>query len=111
VLAPNAKLRPQIIPRTPDTPYDASDDLEGTPHQSTSARMSWARLLKRVFDIDIERCPNCGGTLKIIAAIENPTVIARILAHLGLPASHLRCAVHAPLAVQPALPCVGVRAS
>jgi hypothetical protein len=30
--------------------------------------MSWARLLKRVFDIDIEHCPNCGGRLKIIAA-------------------------------------------
>src|SRR5215470_16112939 len=30
--------------------------------------MSWARLLKRVFDIDIERCPNCGSALKIIAA-------------------------------------------
>jgi hypothetical protein len=24
--------------------------------------MSWARLLKRVFDIDLERCPHCGGT-------------------------------------------------
>ena len=47
--------------------------------------MSWARLLKRVFDIDIERCTHCGGTLKIIAAIEDPPVIARILAHLGLP--------------------------
>ena len=47
--------------------------------------MSWARLLKRVFDIDIERCTDCGGTLKIIAAIEDPPVIARILAHLGLP--------------------------
>ncbi len=35
------------------------------------ARMSWARLLRRVFDIDILRCPNCGaGELKIIAAIE-----------------------------------------
>src|SRR5262249_7359227 len=34
--------------------------------------MSWARLLKRVFDIDIEHCPNCGAALKIIAAIEDP---------------------------------------
>ena len=23
--------------------------------------MNWARLLKRVFDIDPERCPHCGG--------------------------------------------------
>ncbi len=45
-----------------------------------------ARLLKRVFDIDIERCPQCGGKLKIIAAIEEPTVIERILTHLGLSA-------------------------
>jgi len=37
------------------------------------------------FDIDIENCPNCGGTLKIIAAIEDPPVIDKILSHLGLP--------------------------
>jgi hypothetical protein len=38
-----------------------------------------------VFDIDIERCA-CGGQLKIIAAIEDPGVISRILIYLGLPA-------------------------
>ena len=48
-----------------------------------STRMRWARLLKRVFDIDIERCV-CGGKLKIIAVIEEPLVIERILTHLGL---------------------------
>jgi hypothetical protein len=41
--------------------------------------------LKRAFDIHMEHCPNCGGSLKIIAAIEDPPVIVKILSHLGLP--------------------------
>ena len=51
-------------------------------------RRAWAGrgLLKCVFDIDLEHCPQCGGTLKIIAAIEEPAVIVKILTHLGLPA-------------------------
>ncbi len=44
------------------------------------------QLLKRAFGIDHEHCPQCGGELKIIAAIEEPAVIVRILKHLGLPA-------------------------
>ena len=47
--------------------------------------MGWAHLLKRVFNIDLEHCPQCGGELKIIAAIEELAVIVRILTHLGLP--------------------------
>jgi len=47
--------------------------------------MSWAYLLKRVVEIDITTCPQCGGTLTLLAAIEEPTVIAKILSHLGLP--------------------------
>ena len=79
VLAPNARLRAAIIPQPAQK--------HGAPVREHShdqaARMSWARLLKRVFDI--ERC-ECGGQLKIIAAIEEPVVIVRILTHLGLPA-------------------------
>lgn len=47
--------------------------------------MSWARLLKRVFDIDMEQRV-CGGKLKLIAVIEEPSVIKRILKHLNLDA-------------------------
>jgi hypothetical protein len=47
--------------------------------------MSWACLLKRVFDIGVEYCANCGGRLKIIAAIVDPAVITKILTHLHLP--------------------------
>ena len=45
--------------------------------------MGWAKMLKRVFDIDIQTCLKCGGQIKIISAILNPQVIKRILAHLG----------------------------
>ncbi len=44
--------------------------------------MSWAQRLKRVFGIDIETCPACGGALRIIACIEDPLVIKKILTHL-----------------------------
>lgn len=84
-LAPNAKIRSMITPGRPVTENDTSDEPDSATHHSTAASMCWARLLKRVFDIDIEHCPHCGGTMKIIAAMEDPSVIAKILAHLGLP--------------------------
>jgi hypothetical protein len=46
------------------------------------AAMTWARRLKRVFNIDIEICTECGGAVKVIASIEDPVVIEKILAHL-----------------------------
>src|ERR687892_1904688 len=68
VLAPNAKLRSKIVPGpAPPATESPSEDAHA---QGETPRMSWARLLKRVFDIDIEHCPNCGGALKIIACPE-----------------------------------------
>jgi hypothetical protein len=86
VLAPNAKLRAEIILDGKKSKSKSSGDNDDVPQSTTSVRISWARLLKRVFDIDIEQCPHCGGTLKIIAAILESTAITKILDHLGLPA-------------------------
>jgi hypothetical protein len=35
----------------------------------------------RVFGIEIELCAGCGGRVKVIASIEEPELIDRILAH------------------------------
>ena len=83
VLAPNAKLRSKVVP-TP-APQTTAGESDCTHQHSASLRMTWARLLKRVFDIDVERC-QCGGKLKLIAVIEEPAVIEKILTHLGLAA-------------------------
>jgi hypothetical protein len=46
--------------------------------------MNWSRLLKRVVDIDMRHCPNCGGGgLKIIAAVLERQVIETILTPWG----------------------------
>ena len=89
VLEPNAKLRTQVVPAGQDdegaTRAEAEADELHDPHRWAS-RISWARLLKRVFEIDMEHCPNCGGELKVIAVILETQVIERIVEHLGLPA-------------------------
>jgi 23S rRNA U2552 (ribose-2'-O)-methylase RlmE/FtsJ len=44
--------------------------------------MTWAQRLKRIFGIDIETCAACGGAVRIIACIEDPDVIEKILTQL-----------------------------
>ena len=44
--------------------------------------MTRAQRLKRVFNIDIDTCRECGGAMKVIACIEDPMIIKKILTHL-----------------------------
>jgi len=41
-----------------------------------------AQRLKRVFNIDIEVCSRCGGSVRVIASIEDQETVDRILDHL-----------------------------
>ena len=71
VLAPYAKLRALVVPAGQDQDAGASGAAAPEPGcaHARPARISWVRLLKRVFEIDMAHCPNCGGQLRIIAAI------------------------------------------
>ena len=87
VLAPNAKLRAQVVPQGPKLQEQANEaaaasECETEPVRGRAYRISWARLLKRVFDIDIQHCPNCGGELKVIAVILERPVVEKILTYL-----------------------------
>ena len=48
--------------------------------------------MRRVFDVDILRCPRCDHRLVILAAINDPFVAQKILRHLGLSADGPRVA-------------------
>ena len=85
VFAPNSSHRARVTPskrgkgnklKAPDEPQDQ------TPTERRAA-MTWAQRLKRVFNIDIETCSKCGGAVKVIACIEDPAIIDKILTHLN----------------------------
>ena len=76
-LAPHSQLRWAIIPTPRQQGVDGHEANTGTP------RWSWARLLGRVFDLDMATCPLCRrGSLRIIAALTQEAVMTRILRHL-----------------------------
>jgi hypothetical protein len=82
VFAPNSKYRAQVTPAKRGTVKKPRPlDEDQTPAECKTA-MTWAQRLKRVFNIDIEICSECGGDVRIIASIEEPAVIQKILAHL-----------------------------
>jgi hypothetical protein len=59
--------------------------LRAERNETLARRIAWADLLKRVFEVDALRCPGCGGRMRLIAAITDPSVAHRILECLGLP--------------------------
>jgi len=56
----------------PDTPY------------RRKCLMTWAALIKAVFEVDPLKCSSCGGTMKIVGFIDEENLIEKILWHCKL---------------------------
>jgi hypothetical protein len=84
-------LRRRIAPAVPDAPVVPTQlplfDVQGraavvaVEHDGGSRprRIAWARLLARVFSVDILACPRCEGRLVATAAVLDPDEIAALL--------------------------------
>jgi hypothetical protein len=83
-LAGSLSARALAAPTSCDDP-DPGVSSPAWPAAPLSRRLSWAELLRRVYDIDVLACPRCAGQLRVLAAISDPPVVRQILAHLGLP--------------------------
>ena len=99
--APNAKLRPLVVqagaqaPRRRDKPQAGGHDCQvplsdaELAHHAVeqarrdSGRLSWSAAIKITWKIDTLQCP-CGGRRNLVALIDQPPVVKKILAHLGL---------------------------
>ena len=81
VLAPNHRWRAAVTPAG----RGRGKSVAAQPEKSAIERhvaMSWAQRLKRVFGIDVESCVRCGSAVRVIASIEEPVLIERILEHV-----------------------------
>ena len=69
---------------------------------------TWAWQMRRAFALDVLRCSRCADRMELIATIDDPAVVARILEHLGLPGARAgpepTASVSRPRDTQPALP-------
>ena len=82
VLAPNHRWRGLVTPAKRGKDVKPIADREVRSPAERHAAMTWAQRLKRVFNIDIGVCGRCGGSVRIVACIEDQNIIDRILAHL-----------------------------
>ena len=57
-----------------------SDDDEEV--DVNARKRAWARLLAKGYEVDPFVCPKCGAGMKVIAIIEDPDKLKRILRHL-----------------------------
>ena len=74
---------PRSDPRAdPEAPPPAPP-VPGPAAANRAAR--WADLMRRAFALDVLACPRCGGRMTVIATIDDPRVVRKILDHLGLP--------------------------
>ena len=91
VLAAHARLRQRVVaqakrPSEPEPP----DSAAGSPPPGPTAPprpgryLSWAELLRRVFEIDVLECPACGGRMRILATLTEETSIASFLRGIGV---------------------------
>jgi len=85
VFASHHRLREGVIPRpaAPPPPPQLALDFalaDDSPASSPRPRrIAWAKLLARVFALDITRCRKCGGRMRVLEVVSDADAIARIL--------------------------------
>jgi hypothetical protein len=78
------KKKADVTAAQAPAPSSARTSLGAGIVKPVGARIDWASLLRRIYLEDVLACP-CGGRRRIIADVDDPSVIEAILTHLGLP--------------------------
>jgi hypothetical protein len=76
--------QPTLCPEATAAASPTHDPEPATARRQSDSRIPWRDLLLRVFREDVLACP-CGGRRKILAFINERSVIEQILRRLGVP--------------------------
>ena len=71
------------LPKAQRTANTSTAALEPESEFAARAKAAWARLIRKVYEADPLECPKCKRPMRIIALIDDPAVVLRILEHLG----------------------------
>ena len=83
--ASRGKRRQQSLPPPGTAAVDSSPRTNPPAERlARQRRRNWARLLKKIYEVDPLVCRRCGSRMEIIAFIEEWSVIRKILRHLNL---------------------------
>ena len=63
---------------------DGADFIITNDEHIKGCNKSWARLIKKIYEVDPLICLKCGGQMRVIAFIEDYKVIRKILDYLGI---------------------------
>lgn len=88
VFAPRARLRKLVVPARPDEAgcqAALSAEPRGETAQQLERRYSWAKLLARVFAVDVLACPRCSSRMQRVEWCLHPARIRAVLAATGPP--------------------------
>jgi len=80
------KLQSSLIP----------PEVENPPEQTYLPSSSWARCIKQIYEINPLECPKCKAEMRIVAFVQDPAEVKKIMDSLGLP--HFRAPPQIPQA-------------
>jgi len=61
------------------SPQESEETDQAPDAWSKLRRQSWARLLQKVYEVDPFVCPKCQGSMSVVAIIEDPKELAKII--------------------------------
>jgi hypothetical protein len=86
VFAPRAELRAAIVPLVPPAQSDTAPSCgAGERAAQCERRLSWSKLLARVFAIDVLTCPKCASRMQRVEWCTRPERIRAVLQAVGPP--------------------------